>query len=226
MDLKEIREKLLRLEDTILLFLFERSQYKLNEAIYTPKAIDIPNFNGSFFEYLFRGTEDLHGSAGRYIDPEEHPFFIPSKEPIIPRKLDDRGIESKVNLNEKILKAYLDNLFIICEDGDDNMYGSSAVTDINCLQAISKRVHIGEQVAQSKFQENPDEYIKLIKSNDAEGITNKLRVLKVEEEVLERVKIKGERYNVNPTFIYNFYKRKIMPLTIEVEVDYFLSKKL
>lgn len=225
-SLEEIRKKLLRLEDKIIHSLFDRSQYKFNNIIYTKGGLEIPDFEGSFFEYLFRGTEKLHDSAGRYTDQEEHPFLIIPQKPLISRKIDDRGIVSKVNLNDKILNAYMENLPIICEDGDDNMYGSSAEADINCLQAISKRVHIGEQVAESKFHENPNEYIKLIKSKDTDGLTSKLRNIKVEEEVLERVKTKGERYGIYPTLIYNFYKRKIIPFTIEVEVNYFLSKEL
>ncbi len=225
-SLEEIRKKLLRLEDTIIHSLFDRSQYKFNNIIYTQGGIEIPGFNGSFFEYLFEGTEKLHDSAGRYIDSEQHPFFITPQKPLISRKIDDRGIESKVNSNDKILSAYMENLPIICEDGDDNMYGSSALADINCLQTISQRVHIGEQVAESKFRENPNEYIKLIRSKDTDGLTSKLRNIKVEEEVLERVKTKGERYGIYPTLIYNFYKRNIIPFTIEVEVKYFLGKEL
>ena len=88
MDIENTRSKLRRLEDTICISLFERSQFRLNDIIYKPDRIPIPNFNGSFFEYLFSETERVHASAGRYIDPEEHPFFIKPSSPIIPRKED------------------------------------------------------------------------------------------------------------------------------------------
>lgn len=32
----------------------------------------------------------------------------------------------------------------ICEDRDDNNYGSSATKDIECLQALSRRIHYGK----------------------------------------------------------------------------------
>lgn len=41
---------------------------------------------------------------------------------------------------------------MICERGDDKQHGSSVVCDVSALQAISRRVHLGKFVAESKFQ--------------------------------------------------------------------------
>lgn len=41
---------------------------------------------------------------------------------------------------------------MICEPGDDDQHGSSVVCDVNALQALSRRVHLGKFVAESKFQ--------------------------------------------------------------------------
>lgn len=41
---------------------------------------------------------------------------------------------------------------MICEPGDDEQHGSSVVCDVNALQALSRRVHLGKFVAESKFQ--------------------------------------------------------------------------
>lgn len=41
---------------------------------------------------------------------------------------------------------------LICEPGDDDQHGSSVVCDVNALQALSRRVHLGKFVAESKFQ--------------------------------------------------------------------------
>lgn len=43
---------------------------------------------------------------------------------------------------------------MICEPGDDDQHGSSVVCDVNALQALSRRVHLGKFVAESKFQVN------------------------------------------------------------------------
>ena len=48
---------------------------------------------------------------------------------------------------------YINNLVpALCQSGDDNNYGSTGLTDVNCLQTISKRIHYGKFVAESKFQ--------------------------------------------------------------------------
>lgn len=41
---------------------------------------------------------------------------------------------------------------LICDPGDDEQHGSSAVCDVHVLQALSRRVHLGKFVAESKFQ--------------------------------------------------------------------------
>lgn len=36
--------------------------------------------------------------------------------------------------------------------GDDFNYGSAATLDVQCLQALSQRIHYGKWVAEAKFQ--------------------------------------------------------------------------
>ncbi|MEK6890593.1 MAG: chorismate mutase [Nanoarchaeota archaeon] len=225
-DLSKVRKDLVRLEDTIILHLFERAQFKTNKVIYVPGGVEIPGFDGSFLDYLFEGTEKLHARAGRYLDQEEHPFYPIDGEALARRRIDDLGISRKVNVNDKIKKIYLEVLPLICEEGDDNKYGSAAVVDIHCMQAISRRVHMGEQVAEAKFREDPEGYSKFIIAGDRENIRTKLRNLKVERDNLERVRVKGERYGIDPEFIASFYDQRVMPLTIEVEIDYFMAREL
>jgi chorismate mutase len=40
----------------------------------------------------------------------------------------------------------------VCKPGDDEQHGSSTLCDITALQAISKRIHLGKFVAETKFQ--------------------------------------------------------------------------
>lgn len=225
MSLEEIRSKLRRLEDTICISLFERSQFKLNSDIYKAGRINIPNFEGSFFGYLFSETEKVHASAGRYVDPEEHPFFIKPGSPLIPRRKDDLEVDPVVNLNKRVLSEYMTLLPLLCQDGDDNKYGSAAVIDIYCLQALSRRIHIGEQVAEAKYRDDPKDYDRLIAAGDTKGIVDRLRNIAVEKENLKRVKEKSERYNISGEIISDFFETFVMPLTIEVEVLYFMNKR-
>lgn len=58
-----------------------------------------------------------------------------------------------INVNERIMDLYLQRLLPgITEPGDDNNYGSSAMGDVLCLQALSKRIHYGKFVAEAKFR--------------------------------------------------------------------------
>jgi len=249
--LRDVRQKLARLEDSIMFALFERAQYCFNSKIYTPGAIKIPSFvvhagkkdfftldypftlsvqyfHGSFLDYLLQGTEFLHSTAGRYAHPEEHPFFKDLPSPQIPREKYSQLIESvrknKLNFNDELLQIYLEAIPRICKPGDDNEYGSAAIADIACLQALSRRIHLGACVAEAKFQEAPEEFGRLIRRKNKKRITRELRDEKTEQDILERVRQKGKRYGVDPQVIAEFYEKKIIPLTIKDEVAYLMGR--
>lgn len=223
---ERIRPRLEMMEDTIMTSLFKRSLLKRNLPAYEDK-IKIGQFTGTFFEYLLRETENLHAKAGRYQHPEEIPFSSGLSFPILVREYSDEGIELAnvdLNLNPKISYAYFSLLDSICEDGSDKRFGTSVVQDITCLQELSKRIHDGRYVAEVKFWTDPEGYRDLIDNHDTEGIIGKLTNKEVERKVLSRVRSKGERYNLDPTTISDFYENQIIPLTIEAEVQYFLQR--
>ncbi len=223
--LDEIRSKLVQLEDAIIVSLFDRSQYALNEIIYTIKGPGVPHSNSTFFDFLFEGTERLHASAGRYLDHEERPFFANTpKESLIERESIITGVTKELDYTKKVRDLYFDNLPKICKGGDDGAYGRAAIADIEALQRISRRVHMGEQVAEAKYQENPSLYSGLIDRRDVKGILNNLTNLTVEENIYNRVFKKGERYGINPRFIANFFKEQLIPLTKDIEIEYFLGR--
>ena len=89
-----------------------------------------------------------------------------------------------INLNRQIMELYLTELMPgITEPGDDNNYGSSAMQDVLCLQALSKRIHYGKFVAEAKFRANPEKYQQLIKDRDQEAIMRTLTDQDVENKV-------------------------------------------
>jgi len=224
-DLTKIRQSLIRLEDSIIFSLFGRAEYKINEIIYQPQGIIIPDFKGSFLDYMLRETEVLHASAGRYIDQREHPFSSNLPSMIVQRRKDDEIIKNiSINKNKEIQHTYLEAILNFCEPGDDNQYGSSALWDIRCLQDLSKRIHFGTFVAESKFQNNPIEYSQLVFAKDLDRIREKLRDLKIEDQILQRVSKKGKKYEVNPQFIHDFYRDKVIPLTIDIEIEYLIQR--
>lgn len=61
LDLGNIRYTLIRLEDTIIFNLIERAQFPLNRSVYVAGAVPLPDFEGSFLDWLLTEVERTHG---------------------------------------------------------------------------------------------------------------------------------------------------------------------
>ena len=72
------------------------------------------------------------------------------------------------------------------------------LADIAVLQALSRRVHYGKFVAESKYRSDPDEYQRLVDANDADGVMKLLTNEVVEEKVLQRSRMKAATYGREP----------------------------
>lgn len=220
LSLPSIRSTLIRQEETIIFALIERSQFRQNAEVYqkgaalsadlgAPVGSTVPSEEEklSFLEYMLVGTEVLHSGVRRYTSPEEHAFF-PSRLPqgMILNPLDypddllsSTGGAAEVNFNEILLKKYIDVVVpSIAGEGDDEQYGSTVLADIAVLQALSRRVHYGKFVAESKYRSDPEGYQKLVDNNDAEGVMKLLTNAKVEEQVLRRARLKAATYGREP----------------------------
>ena len=146
-----------------------------------------------------------------------------------------------ININDRIMSMYVDNLLPeMCEGGDDNNYGSASLCDLACLQTISRRIHYGKYVAESKFMAQPEEYTELIQAQDAEGLMALLTNQAVEDRVVRRVENKAKVFGVGhqrrssescvalgsdsfklaPERVADLYYRWIMPMTKDVQVQY------
>lgn len=86
----------------------------------------------------------------------------------------------------------------ITTKGDDEQYGSTVLADISVLQALSKRIHYGKFVAESKYRSDPEGFQRLVDANDAEGVMKLLTNEKVEEQVLTRARLKATTYGREP----------------------------
>jgi len=214
LSLDSIRASLIRQEETIIFALIERAQFRVDKVVYEPGASGlecIVNSNEeSFLEHMLTETEKLHSGLRRYKSPEEHAFY-PEKllndcEQFLKQDLEynsgllsDIGDASKVNFNEILLKKYIDEVVpSICAKGDDEQYGSCVLSDIAVLQALSKRVHYGKFVAESKYLADPEGYQALVDANDAEGVMKLLTNEVVELKVLRRARLKAATYGTEP----------------------------
>jgi chorismate mutase len=155
------------------------------------------------------GTEALHCGARRYKSPEEHAFF-PERLPAGPIKalpdlqypqelLSSENGAADVNFNKRLLQIYISQIVpAVCRAGDDEQHGSTVLCDIAVLQALSRRVHYGKFVAESKYRSDPTSYQKLVDANDAKGVMALLTDLIVEEKVLRRARLKAATYGTEP----------------------------
>ncbi|CAO3701932.1 unnamed protein product [Rhizopus stolonifer] len=242
-SLDKLRSTLIRLEDTIIFALIERAQFALNPCIYQTGALEFKGATGdkNFLEYFLWETEKVHAKVRRYTSPDEYAFTSPLPEPILPAlKFDEFLYPNGININNKIMDIYQkDILSVICKNVDDMNYGSSATKDIEALQALSKRIHFGKFIAESKFRSNPSEYIKLALAEDREKIDELLTNKQVEQKVLERLRRKALVYGqtldeeqegtskhlrIPVELVVELYKRWVIPLTKEVEVDYLIIR--
>lgn len=227
MRLTEIRSSLEFMEDSIMLALLRRSRYPLNERIYTPKGVEIAGFEGSFVERYLLEREKTDNVMGRYTDRREHSFF-PMEGDVVPLlRGQAQGLDPvRTNRNADILEMYVRELPTFCKPGEDRSeFGTSAEMDIDVLHEISKRVHLGEFVAEAKWRADVATLFPLVHAQDAARLTAALRDRAVEQKVSDRVRTKAEGYRLNPDAIVAFYVNHIIPLTINVEVEYLQRNK-
>ncbi|CAI4053576.1 hypothetical protein N7582_005756 [Saccharomyces uvarum] len=244
LDLQNIRNELVRMEDTIIFKFIERSHFATCPSVYKEQhpGLTIPNFEGSFLDWALLNLEITQSLIRRFESPDETPFFpdkikksfLPSIN--YPQILAPYAPE--VNYNDKIKNVYIENIIplISRKDGDDiNNFGSVAASDIECLQSLSRRIHFGKFVAEAKFQSDIPLYTKLIKDKDVEKIMENITNSAVEEKILERLTKKAEVYGVDPTnkkgerritpeYLVKIYKEIVIPITKEVEVEYLLRR--
>lgn len=246
LDLANIRYALIRQEDTIIFKLIERAQFPLNSTIYKRNAIAIPGFDGSFLDFVLEKSEHAHALVRRYQSPDEYAFSKNLPKPIIEALEYPPLIRADgVNVNDKIKAFYVNDILpLLCDPNKDlgekkENYGSAAVSDVDCLQALSRRIHFGKFVAEVKFLSDVPKYTKMIQERDIEGLEREITNAAVERQVLARLQKKATNYGkdpldvegdgqeqgkVNVEAVVEMYRNYVIPLTKEVEIEYLLRR--
>ncbi|KAL8812270.1 MAG: hypothetical protein Q9223_001205 [Gallowayella weberi] len=246
LDLENIRFQLIRFEDTITFHLIERVQFPLNPTIYKPGGVKIPDSSLSLFDWMLREQESLQSLVRRYQSPDEYPFFPDAlRKPILqplhyPQILHPNDVDVNNELKEKYIDVILPSVcrqFGREDRGEtEENYGSAATCDVALLQALSRRIHFGKFVAESKFQQETARFVELIKATDRKGLDAAITNQKVEEKVLERLKLKAKAYGTDPSIghgaegkinvdaVVEMYKGIVIPLTKLVEIEYLLQR--
>ena len=190
--------------------------------------------------------EQLQSLLRRYQSPDEYPFFPDElHQPILPPVEYPRILhENDVNVNAQLKRDYIDRILpAACasygrerqSDANHN-YGSAATCDVMLLQALSRRIHFGKFVAESKFQLETERFVRLIKDEDRQGIDAAITNATVEKKVLERLRLKAKTYGIDPSTseegpakiqadaVVRMYKDHVIPLTKDVEVEYLMQR--
>lgn len=238
LNLNDIRKRLIDLEDVIIKRLYERSQYKQNVTIYEHSNRNINHsikyinkYNGSFFDYMFKNLENVYSKLGRYDCFDEKPYYMGLDKSEINRNyniISDNiiKISNDINYCPWIKIAYMNYINDLCLEGDDNNYGDTVFCDINILQAISKRIHYGILVMECKYLDNKEKYDIHITNKDDISILSELKDIDIENKVLKRVAEKSLKYGfTNPDIVINFFKNTIIPMTIQIEMEYIFIRK-
>lgn len=245
LTLESIRNSLIRQEDTIIFSLIERAKYPINPQFYDSNCSIFPGISGSLLEKFVQETEAIQAKFGRYQSPEEHPFF-PDGLPdslVPPHSLPDilHPAAASVNINRTIWDMYINKLLpLITSEGHDENYTCIAACDLECLQALSRRIHYGKFVAEVKFKDAPEEYSPAIHAKDRDALMKLLTFENVEEMVKKRVekkaKVFGQEVKLNnddcndgkckidPSVLPRLYGEWVMPLTKHVQVEYLLRR--
>jgi len=237
-----------RLEDTITFHLIERVQFPLNQTVYIPGGVKIPNSQLSLLDWMLSEQERLQSLVRRYESPDEYPFFpeVLQKPILRPLKYPQILHPNDVCVNDELKKSYTEHILpAACaqygraERGEaQENYGSAATYDVLCLQALSRRIHFGKFVAESKFQKETERFVALIKAEDRKGIDVAITNAEVEKKVLERLRLKANTYGTDPSVesgktnvvkidadaVVAMYKDYVIPLTKEVEVEYLMQR--
>ncbi|KAA8525600.1 hypothetical protein F0562_007455 [Nyssa sinensis] len=242
LTLESVRKSLIRQEDTIIFSLIERAKYPINLPAYEKHSAGI---SGSLVEYIVKETEALQAKAGRYESPEEHPFF-PSNLPtsLVPPHNYPYVLHpaaASTNISKTIWDIYFNQLLpLFAVEGDDGNYVPTIASDLQCLQALSRRIHYGKFVAEVKYRDAPDDYGPAIRTQDKDALMKLLTFERVEEMVKRRVEKKAmvfgqevsindnedkaAKYKVDPFIVSRLYGDWVMPLTKLVQVEYLLRR--
>jgi len=239
LQLSHVRNVLTRLEETIIFALIERTQFLHNPAIYEPGRFGDVLEGESLVGFMLHECERSHAKVRRYASPDEHPFFENLPDPILPPlPLGDSPLRpNTINENTAIRNAYEQGIVPhMCREGDDDDYGSAAVCDVSCLQVLSKRIHYGKFVAESKLRKSPADLQPAIEAQDAAALMEAITDSGVEDQVLQRVGAKARTYTrelagtsssptVSPEIIVDIYRSWIIPFNKQIQVTYLLGCK-
>lgn len=219
-ELSDLRVKLNQMNGRIVSRLKDRSRFPVNLPVYETDAVEIEGVSGqSLLEFAIDGLEAYHSTLGRYDYPDQFPLRgndLPDSK--VKRLMEANNSQRlDIPITQDLLTFY--KLFIEkhCEPGEDvDSFSQTAYVDADLTQLMHERVHIGRKVAEVKMKQDPT-VIEL--SADKELLISKLKDQKREEDIIAKVRMLAEGYELSPEMAEDAF-RWMIGETIDVEVDY------
>ncbi|KAK0562732.1 chorismate mutase aro7 [Tilletia horrida] len=256
LSLAYIRSVLVRLEDTICFLLIERAQFAHNKKMYIdqafPELVQKENWQGNWLTWFLKETESSHAKVRRWEAPDEWPYTPLDQlpKPILPPVSYPEVLKrSAITLvHDRILDFYQSKLVpgITARwgpDADDGQYGSAAVCDVELLAALSRRIHFGMFVSESKFLAAPADFIPHILAEPEPNRTELANLItkpEVEAALLVRLeqkasvygqdldaaaaKVKSGQPKIDVNEVVRLYQQFVIPITKDVEVEYLVKR--
>lgn len=223
--LADVRYKRDQMTHSIVSGLKDRSRYNLNTSTFSETFA-----NGlTWFEYRLLAEQNLDASFGRFQFPDQHPLLLSREQfvdPLIkidPQKAEVAPFEVPGWVGKAIITIYRKTLEQLCKSGEvREEYGETTKCDVANVQLYNERVTgIGLYVAEAKIQKEP----KLLTINDRLDIKRRIVVPEVEQRVIQEAIMLSQNYGIErPDLIAELFKR-MMSLTVDVEVMYVLHRQ-
>lgn len=221
--------------------MINRGAYAANDALYTKSRYKNPILHEELahdehVRNAFRRYQ-LGGYEYPFTELRHHRFAIPALN------LTNVLHNDNYVINDQIYNFYVQDVIPSLNlTGDDQLYELTVTADLTLLRALSRRIHYGKIVAESKFLgPQSAQYIALIKNQDVAGITALLTDPTQEATVIARATAKAIYYGqtlnyvngvlvpsginkIPPEAVTNLYQNYVIPLTKDIEVYYLLHR--
>ena len=219
-DLGGLRVRLDQMTERIVSRLKDRSRFRLNEAVYSPGAVEIAGRAGiSFLDFSLEGLEAYHASLGRFDYPDQHPVSGGTLPTTPVRRVAATPVvqQRTISIKDDLLTFYLGILPKLCPPGDDpEHYGETVYVDADLLLLLHERINVGRYVAEAKLRSDPS--VAANRHDDA-LLAAALRDERREAALIAAVRSTAERYELDPEVVEQIF-RWIIEETLSVEIAY------
>ena len=174
----------------------------------------------SLLQYELAQIERCHAELGRYAFASQDAFSdVTNVASIVVRGTPDSPVrEMASGVGDRIIDFYHQWVGRACEAGsEDGTYGETVTADVVALLAIMERVNLGKLVAESKYVENPQAFIK--SKGDREKMLSLIIRKDREDKVLDLASALAIHYDLEPDHAVDVFKFMI-EVTKDIEVDY------